>query len=120
MIKITASSEVWMKTKSLVNVAAIVGNNRCHTPGYRIKRALDVSLGVQQSMWLPHIAKFGPVLQRVVFPGSDVVQSWIILFRLVIDRENKQAKKALNVWEGHGLQHLIDAAPAFQCTVNAY
>ncbi|GFY26294.1 uncharacterized protein TNCV_24921 [Trichonephila clavipes] len=44
-IQITASYEVWMMTKSIVNVAAIVGYNRCPTPRHRIEESLDVSLG---------------------------------------------------------------------------
>ncbi|GFY21971.1 hypothetical protein TNCV_3296151 [Trichonephila clavipes] len=44
MIKITASGDVWMMPKSVVSVIAIVGFNPCHTPQYRIKEALDVSL----------------------------------------------------------------------------
>ncbi|GFY09552.1 uncharacterized protein TNCV_4322301 [Trichonephila clavipes] len=44
-IKITASCDVWMMTKSVVCVATIVGYNRCHTPRHSIKKALDVSLG---------------------------------------------------------------------------
>ncbi|GFV96176.1 uncharacterized protein TNCV_1871361 [Trichonephila clavipes] len=43
-IKITASCDMWMMTKSEVSLSAIVGYNRCHTPRHRIKEALDVSL----------------------------------------------------------------------------
>ncbi|GFU42387.1 uncharacterized protein TNCV_4555281 [Trichonephila clavipes] len=45
MIKITASCDVWMMTKSVVSVANFAGYNRCHTPRHRIKEALDISLG---------------------------------------------------------------------------
>ncbi|GFU64567.1 hypothetical protein TNCV_305061 [Trichonephila clavipes] len=54
-IKIPASCDVWMMTKSVVRVTTIVGYNRCHTPRHRIKKALDVSLGY--SIRLPHITK---------------------------------------------------------------
>ncbi|GFV85222.1 DUF5641 domain-containing protein [Trichonephila clavipes] len=37
-IKITASCDVWMMTKSVINVAATVGYNRCLRPRQRIKR----------------------------------------------------------------------------------
>ncbi|PRD34972.1 UNVERIFIED_CONTAM: hypothetical protein NCL1_12936 [Trichonephila clavipes] len=45
MMKITASCDVWMTTKSVVSVASIVVYNRCHTPRHRIKEALDVWVG---------------------------------------------------------------------------
>ncbi|GFX02504.1 uncharacterized protein TNCV_727581 [Trichonephila clavipes] len=44
-IKITATCDVWMMTKSVVSAAAIVGYNRCHMRRDGIKEALDVSLG---------------------------------------------------------------------------
>ncbi|GFW36674.1 uncharacterized protein TNCV_1956741 [Trichonephila clavipes] len=56
-ITVTASCDLWMMTESVVSVDVIIGYNWCHTPRHRIKEALDVSLGVQKSMWLPHIAK---------------------------------------------------------------
>ncbi|GFX84083.1 hypothetical protein TNCV_4858911 [Trichonephila clavipes] len=50
-IKITDSCDVWM-TKSVVNVAAIIGYNRCHTPRHRIKEAL--SRASRCATWTPH------------------------------------------------------------------
>ncbi|GFX33371.1 uncharacterized protein TNCV_812331 [Trichonephila clavipes] len=44
-IKITASCDVWMMTKSVASIDAIVGYNHCHTPRHRINEAFDVSLG---------------------------------------------------------------------------
>ncbi|GFU64261.1 hypothetical protein TNCV_3780721 [Trichonephila clavipes] len=44
-IEITASCDVWMMTKSVVSVIAIVGYNCCHTPRHRFNETLDVSLG---------------------------------------------------------------------------
>ncbi|GFS71104.1 uncharacterized protein TNCV_5049071 [Trichonephila clavipes] len=43
-IKITASCDSWMRTKSVIRVAAISGYSRCHTLRHRIKETLDVSL----------------------------------------------------------------------------
>ncbi|GFW78875.1 uncharacterized protein TNCV_2058961 [Trichonephila clavipes] len=43
-IKITASCDVWMMPKSVVNVAAIVRYD-CHTLRHNIKEALNASLG---------------------------------------------------------------------------
>ncbi|GFX01206.1 transposable element Tcb1 transposase [Trichonephila clavipes] len=60
-IKITISCNVWMMTKSVVSVAAIVGYNHCHTPRHRIKEALDVSLGYRSPSSFKHIAKVGLV-----------------------------------------------------------
>ncbi|GFU33904.1 hypothetical protein TNCV_615211 [Trichonephila clavipes] len=70
-MEITASCDVWMMTNSIVKVADIVGYNRCHTP--RHQRGLQCILGVQKSMWLPHITKVDLVYQWVVHPGSVVV-----------------------------------------------
>ncbi|GFU72135.1 uncharacterized protein TNCV_3049951 [Trichonephila clavipes] len=55
-VQMTASCDVWMMTKSVVSVAAIVGCNRCHTPWHRIEEAFDVSLEYM-FMRFPHIAK---------------------------------------------------------------
>ncbi|GFW51734.1 uncharacterized protein TNCV_1186661 [Trichonephila clavipes] len=44
-VKITSSCDVWMMTKSVVSVNAIVDYSRCRTPRQRIKEASDVSLG---------------------------------------------------------------------------
>ncbi|GFW08895.1 uncharacterized protein TNCV_3474491 [Trichonephila clavipes] len=48
-IKITASCDVWMMTKSTVRAATIVGYNRCHTPRQRIKESFDVSMEYSSS-----------------------------------------------------------------------
>ncbi|GFV46988.1 transposable element Tcb1 transposase [Trichonephila clavipes] len=45
--------------KRLVIPAVIGGYKGCHIPRYSIKEVFDVSLGVQQSMQLPHVAKAG-------------------------------------------------------------
>ncbi|GFW68215.1 hypothetical protein TNCV_1880971 [Trichonephila clavipes] len=69
MIKITASCDMWMKTKSVVSVAAIVGYNHFHTLRHRIKEALDVSLGYSSPCGFPIMPKL--IWCRMVYPGSQ-------------------------------------------------
>ena len=45
MIKFIDFCEVWFLPKSVVGVAAIVGDHSCHTPRYWFKETLDVFLG---------------------------------------------------------------------------
>ncbi|GFT51347.1 hypothetical protein TNCV_4954781 [Trichonephila clavipes] len=61
-----ASCDVWMMTKSVVSVAAIVGSKI---------RDFGCILRVQQYMRFPHIAKVDLVQQRVVHPRPVVVQA---------------------------------------------
>ncbi|GFX77707.1 hypothetical protein TNCV_1106241 [Trichonephila clavipes] len=53
-----------------------------------------------------HIAEeFHERAQRVVYPRPVVVQAWTTRFRLVIDRENKQAKEAI---QSDGLRRTLE------------
>ncbi|GFS85472.1 transposon Tf2-9 polyprotein [Trichonephila clavipes] len=65
MIKITASCDVWMMTKSVVSVATIISHNRCHPPRHRIKEALNCVIGVQQSMR-------NKIIEALIDSGSSV------------------------------------------------
>ncbi|GFV91106.1 hypothetical protein TNCV_896271 [Trichonephila clavipes] len=94
-----SSWDVWMMTKSVVSVATIVGYNCCHTPWHRAKEALDVSLGVQQPIRLPYMAR-------------------VDLSRIILLEYGR--RQALNIWENRGFQQLKDVALAVQGTVNAY
>jgi len=42
---ITVFCEVWFLPKSVIRVAAIVGDHRCHTPWHWFKETLDMFLG---------------------------------------------------------------------------
>ncbi|GFU16283.1 hypothetical protein TNCV_4422311 [Trichonephila clavipes] len=76
-----------------VSVAGFVGYNHCHTPRHRIKEVLDVSLGYSsQCGFLIFPKRSG---KKVVYPSLVVVKAWSASFRLVIYRENKQAKEAI-------------------------
>ncbi|GFT92854.1 hypothetical protein TNCV_740231 [Trichonephila clavipes] len=55
----------------------------------------EASKGAAVSLRLSHIAKVDLVQQRMVYPELVVVQAWTTSFRLMIDRENKQAKEAI-------------------------
>ncbi|GFT31471.1 hypothetical protein TNCV_608881 [Trichonephila clavipes] len=55
-------------------------------------------------MRLPYVAKVNMVYQRVVYPGSIVMQAWTTRFRSVIDSE-KKAKEAI---QSDGLLFFLD------------
>ncbi|PRD29220.1 UNVERIFIED_CONTAM: hypothetical protein NCL1_30075 [Trichonephila clavipes] len=63
MIKIIPFGNMWMITKSVVSVTAIVGYSHCHTPRHII------NWGTAVSMRRPHIGKVALVLQRVAHSG---------------------------------------------------
>lgn len=86
-IKITASSDVWMMTKSVLSVTAIVGYNCCHTPRHRIKKTLIVSFGCSNPCGFHIFSKPG-VAAGGVSQASRCV-SIDTHFRLAIDRDNK-------------------------------
>ncbi|GFV53798.1 uncharacterized protein TNCV_1592211 [Trichonephila clavipes] len=100
-IKITASCDVWRRTKLAVRGAAIVGYNHFHTPRHKIKEALDVP-----AVPLGYSSPCGfPVLPKLIWCSSgeciqgESCEAWTTIhFRLAIDRENKQVKKAIQFY----------------------
>ncbi|GFS62971.1 uncharacterized protein TNCV_2054461 [Trichonephila clavipes] len=93
-ILIAASCDVWMITISVVSIAAIKDYNSCHTPRHRIKEALDVSLGYSSPCGFHILPKLIWCSIGWCIPVQSLckhgphVSDWR-------DRENKQAKKAI-------------------------
>ncbi|GFW45381.1 hypothetical protein TNCV_4734881 [Trichonephila clavipes] len=120
----TASCEVWMMTKLVVSVAAIIGYNRCHMPRHRIKEALDEPLSYLEA-WTKRFrlaidrGTSRPWKQFKLMDKKELLNIACHVWSLIILLENGKWQ-ALNVWEDHELQHVRHLAPAVQCTGNAY
>ncbi|GFV59462.1 hypothetical protein TNCV_4921531 [Trichonephila clavipes] len=89
MIKITASCDKWIMTKSVASVAAIGDYNHCHMPRQRIKEALDVSLEYSSPCGFHILPNLICCTSEwcIGWGGPIVVQAWTMRFRLTIDWE---------------------------------
>ncbi|GFV69883.1 hypothetical protein TNCV_1982501 [Trichonephila clavipes] len=94
-MKITASCDVNMMTKSVVSIAAIVGYNHCHMLWYGIKDALHVSVGCSSPCGFHILPKLIWCSSRGCILGQSLCKhgphvSWIG------DRSGEQAEQGSN------------------------
>ncbi|GFU87200.1 hypothetical protein TNCV_1059121 [Trichonephila clavipes] len=93
-IKVTASCDVWMMTKTVVSVTAIVDYNGLLSPQHITIEALDVSLGYSSPCDFHILPKLIWCSSGLCIPGQSLCKHEPIRLQLMIDPENKQVKES--------------------------